>query len=182
MRLQDYMRGGCMPRAQRRFENLEEMIDIPRPVAAQDAIGHDMRIARDPVTRRAEALAVDRSGLVAREIHQHRRDVGRVHRRAGRLLARRTRTRQAAFRDGVGHARRGARHNCIHRDAVLLQAVRRAVGQPKDSGLGGSIVRLARRAERRVRREVDDAAVLALAHVRARRTHRAEMSAQMNAR
>jgi len=74
---ESYIRGGCIP-----FPRVDLKIlrgdDIPRSVAVEDAIGLDVGVARDPITRGAEALAVNRAASSLARIRNWRTLAGSI--------------------------------------------------------------------------------------------------------
>ena len=114
-----------------------------------------------------ECLAGDSGRGVAGEEHDQRRDVVGIalgaRRRLARPLARLLEELAPAGR-GVDHACRAARQDRVRGHAVLGHGVGGRPGEPEDAGLGGRVVGLAGRAQRRHRRHVHDPPGLLLAH------------------
>src|SRR5262249_27895085 len=81
--------------------------------------------------------------------------------------------------DGIGHARRRAGHDRVTGNPVFGERVGTAVGQPENAGLGGRVIGLPRRAQRRTGREVNNPTALLLAHQGRRRTDGAEVALQV---
>src|SRR5579871_5694960 len=61
---------------QRALHHLEQLVDIPRPLAVHDLVPEDVAVAQQAIAFGAEDLAVDLGRLVAGQVDDNRCDVG----------------------------------------------------------------------------------------------------------
>src|SRR5215472_7056303 len=130
---------------------------------------HRLRLGeqRVAVSEGMEDLAVHPGGGVTGEVDDERRHVVGIALGADGLLARPLPgllEHRPASGGGIDYAGGPARHDHVGRHAVLGERVRRGPRESDDARLGGGVVRLTGRPQRRHRGHVDDAAALLLAH------------------